>query len=76
MTAPSSRTSIALLVLVTVACLGPFVGKAFHIDDPLFLWTAKQIQARPFDFYGCTVNWYGFEMPMTAATQNPPLAGY
>jgi 4-amino-4-deoxy-L-arabinose transferase-like glycosyltransferase len=71
-----SKTAIAILVLVTAACLGPFLGKAFHIDDPLFLWTAKQIQAKPFDFYGFTVNWSGYKLPMTVATANPPLAAY
>jgi hypothetical protein len=33
------------LVLVLVgALLLLFVNRAFHIDDPLFLWAAKQIQ--------------------------------
>ena len=33
----SSRRSYAVLALGTVACLLPFAGTAFHIDDPLFL---------------------------------------
>jgi hypothetical protein len=59
-----------------VACLGPFLDKAFHIDDPLFLMTARQIQSRPLDFYGFTVNWYGTAMPMWEVTKNPPLTAY
>jgi tetratricopeptide (TPR) repeat protein len=61
---------------LVVACLVPFANKAFHIDDPLFLWTAQQIRKAPADFYGFRVNWFGLEMPMTDATANPPLMAY
>ena len=57
-------------------CLAPFADKAFHIDDPLFLWAARQIQAHPIDFYGFNVNWYLVEQPMSVVTKNPPLAAY
>ena len=57
-------------------CLAPFAGKAFHIDDPQFLWTAKQVLMRPWDFYGFGANWYGLETPMWAISSNPPLIGY
>ena len=30
-----------IVAVVTILCLVPFVNKAFHIDDPLFLWAAK-----------------------------------
>ncbi len=65
-----------LLVLATAALLLPFAGKAFHVDDPLFLRVARQVQSHPLDFYGFTVNWYGAEMPMSEVTKNPPLASY
>ncbi|MBI4115484.1 MAG: glycosyltransferase family 39 protein [Candidatus Omnitrophica bacterium] len=63
-------------VAVTLACLLPFINKAFHIDDTLFIWAAKHIQANPLDFYGFTVNWYGFKHPMAEVMKNPPLASY
>jgi hypothetical protein len=66
-------------VWLTLACVGSlllFIDKAFHIDDPLFLWTARQIQSRPLDFYRFNVNWYWSEMPMASVTKNPPLAAY
>src|SRR5438270_5558613 len=47
----------ALLVVVTTAALAPFLNKAFHIDDPLFLWMAQQIAKHPLDPYGFEVNW-------------------
>lgn len=63
-------------VVVTVVCLVPFVGKAFHMDDPLFIWTAKHILKEPVDFYGFAVNWYGTTRQMSNVTKNPPLACY
>src|SRR2546422_5508119 len=50
----------ALLVLITAAALAPFLNKAFHIDDPLFLWMAQQIAKHPLDPYGFDVNWSSF----------------
>ena len=64
------------LALVTLAALLPFLAKPFNIDDPLFLWTAKQIQVHPANFYSFSVNWYGEMQPMWSVTENPPLAGY
>ena len=73
------------LALACVACLAPFLNKAFHIDDTLFVYAAQQIQKNPLDFYGFHVNWYGVSMPMggdietprtEGVMQNPPLASY
>jgi len=71
----SSNTAI-IPVVITILCLVPFVGKAFHIDDILFIWVAEQIQMSPADFYRFSVNWYGIEMPMSQVTKNPPVASY
>jgi len=65
-----------LLALATVLALLPFAGKPFNIDDPLFIWTAQHIHAHPLDPYGFNVNWYGYDLSMSATTQNPPLACY
>jgi 4-amino-4-deoxy-L-arabinose transferase-like glycosyltransferase len=72
----SHRENVSLLLFICILCLLPFINKAFHIDDPLFIWVAKQIQTNPFDFYGFTANWYGAEMPMSEITKNPPGASY
>ena len=81
MNPPRSQHSVlrSPYLWLTLACVGsllPFIDKAFHIDDPLFLWTARQIQAHPVDFYGFNINWYWSEMPMSEVTKNPPLAAY
>jgi 4-amino-4-deoxy-L-arabinose transferase-like glycosyltransferase len=73
------RISVNPLVIlsgVTLLCLVPFVNKAFHIDDTLFIAAAKQIQSNPANFYGFNINWYGVEEPMANITKNPPLTCY
>jgi len=67
---------IPTLVILTLLCLLPFLGKPLHIDDPLFVWAARHIQESPANPYGFGVNWYGSEMPMSDVTKNPPLASY
>jgi len=76
--APSAwyRSPALWLTLATILCLAPFANKAVHIDDYLFLRSAKQILAHPADPFGTTVNWYDFEMPLPDVTQNPPGVCY
>src|SRR5438045_9769723 len=65
-----------LAIAAAVAALAPFLNKAFHIDDPLFLWMAQQISQHPADPYGFSVNWYVSAKPMFSIMQNPPLNAY
>lgn len=65
-----------LLTLLVVFALGPFLAKPFNMDDPLFVWAARQIQEHPGDPYGFKVNWNDTVKPMWEETQNPPLACY
>jgi 4-amino-4-deoxy-L-arabinose transferase-like glycosyltransferase len=67
---------IVILVSVTVISLLPFAAKPFNIDEPLFVWVAKQIQAHPLDFYGFRINWYGTALDAARVIKNPPLASY
>jgi 4-amino-4-deoxy-L-arabinose transferase-like glycosyltransferase len=64
------------LTFVVLAALVPFLAKPFNIDEPLFLWAARQIQVHPANPYGFNVNWYGTAMPMSVVTKNPPLTCY
>lgn len=70
------RSKAIIPVIVTILCLAPFVGKAFHMDDPLFIWAGKHIQSNPANFYGFEANWSGTEMQMVDVMKNPPLACY
>ncbi|MGA2246507.1 MAG: glycosyltransferase family 39 protein [Verrucomicrobiota bacterium] len=67
------RWTLSLLVVVA---LGPSLAKPFNIDDPLFIWLARQVRSHPANFFDFQVNWYGFLSPMWAVTENPPGAGY
>lgn len=67
---------VFLAAIVAVLPLLPFLDKAAHIDDPLFLWSAQHILEHPLDFYGFDVNWYGRTQPMHEVNQNPPLVSY
>ena len=69
----AQKITISVLLL---CCLLPFVNKAFHIDDPLFIWTAKQIIVDPSGFYDFSVNWYDYDKPMHEIMKNPPLVSY
>jgi hypothetical protein len=57
-------------------CLGPFINKAIHTDDVLFVWTGEWIQKHPADFFGFKVNWWVSAIPMWVANYNPPLMSY
>lgn len=78
MNAPPARRLLILLLLAlaVLVCFLPFSNKAFHIDDPLFLWTAQHIAQHPLDPYGFSVVWYATETPIVEVTKNPPLAAY
>jgi len=65
-----------LLTALTLICLAPFCRKAFHIDDPLFLWAAQNITHHPLDPYNFPVVWYTESAPMSEVTENPPAASY
>jgi 4-amino-4-deoxy-L-arabinose transferase-like glycosyltransferase len=69
-------TTYVWLSLLTIATLLPFSDKAFQMDDPMFLWSARQIVQHPLDPYGFQVNWYRTSTPMWKETKNPPLGCY
>ncbi len=70
------RVHYILLAVAVLACLLPFSGKAFNIDDTLFIYVARQITHHPLDPYGFKVNWFLDFVPMARETKNPPLASY
>jgi len=63
-------------IFAVIAALCPFLNKAFHIDDPLFLWIAQEVSQHPGDPYGFSLNWYETAQPMFSVMQNPPLSSY
>jgi tetratricopeptide (TPR) repeat protein len=71
----SEHPFVVIGVLLAV-CLGPFLDKAIHTDDVLFVWTGEWIQRHPADFFGFEVNWWRSAIPMWVANCNPPLMSY
>jgi len=72
----SATRDAFLAIIAVIAAWVPFLNKAFHIDDPLFLWMAQQVSQHPADPYGFSVNWYVSAKPMFSIMQNPPLTAY
>jgi hypothetical protein len=72
----SSRVRYIVLAVAVLVCLVPFSGKAFNIDDTLFIYEARQIAQHPLDPFGFKVNWFLDAIPMAYETRNPPLASY
>lgn len=64
---------LLILCLTTLVLLLRFIARPLHVDDPLFVWTARQIVSHPLDFYGFAVNWSGHPIPMASEMLNPPL---
>jgi len=72
----SSSFSYAFLAVLTIACLIPFSGRAFHVDDTLFLLAARHISQHPLDPYGFSLIWNTTPERMSDITKNPPLTCY
>jgi len=68
--------SYVFLAVAVLACLVPFSGKAFNVDDTLFIYIARQITKHPLDPFGFKVNWFLDAIPMAYETRNPPFASY
>lgn len=71
-TASVSRLAFGFSFLLPILLLAPFAGKAFHIDDTLYLWAAKQIQVEPLNYYNTVVNEWGIDQPLYEVMVNPP----
>jgi hypothetical protein len=73
----ASRDPARWLVLaITLGCLLPFLGKAFHIDDPSFLFAARQLDVTPLDPWGFVAAWSGVVQPAHQHVNHPPLQAY
>lgn len=64
------------VAIVTLLVLIPFLNKAFHIDDALFLRVADQILEDPLRPYNFEYNWYNTPESGWWVNQNPPLVCY
>jgi dolichyl-phosphate-mannose-protein mannosyltransferase len=65
-----------ILGLLVLSFTLPFLNHAFHIDEPLFLRIAREIQGRPFDPYGFKYLWNDEYKFMHKIAAYPPLFPY
>jgi 4-amino-4-deoxy-L-arabinose transferase-like glycosyltransferase len=72
----ASKNPIATIALFLLAVLLPFVNKAVHNDDALYVWCAQNILKHPLNFYGFNVNWAGQTVSMSMTNLNPPGVCY
>ena len=72
----ASQRDVLLLTLGALLCLLPFIGKAVHLDDPVYVWIARQIHSNPADFFGFKLNWQGAEVFISEFNRNPPGVSY
>jgi len=70
------KCKIAYLSIVIVISALPFLNQPVHIDDPLFLQTARNVINNPFDPYGSSINWLGDSEKLFDFFSNPPLFSY
>src|SRR5687767_15501031 len=68
----ASIPSVALLLLITL----PFVGRAHHVDDPLYLAAARQVLTDPLDPLSGLSFWHERPATLFDDLYNPPLVAY
>jgi hypothetical protein len=65
-----------VLAGLTIAVLAPFLGKAFHMDDPLFIWTAKHLRRCTLRLLRLRRQLGRHACPDVVVTQNPRSRAY
>jgi 4-amino-4-deoxy-L-arabinose transferase-like glycosyltransferase len=65
-----------VIAVVLFVCVAPFLKKAIHTDDVLFVRAAQWIQKHPINFFGSQITWWTSSTPMWVANLNPPLFSY
>lgn len=75
MNAERRRGASAAAAFAVLTAL-PFLGKAWNIDEPLYLPVALQILKDPLHPYAFDFNWYGTALPYPAINNTPPLLHY
>ncbi|MFA6317339.1 MAG: glycosyltransferase family 39 protein [Elusimicrobiota bacterium] len=78
LSSPSFRLPSGLVIAVSFSLFLslPFLGKAYHMDEPVFLATAARLAADPLRPGNFAYNWYGVSEPMARINSNPPLLPY
>lgn len=65
-----------MAALLPVVLLLPFINKAIHIDDTVYMLVAQHIVSSPFDYFGFQMNWTGDLDWVHSFNKNPPGLSY
>ncbi|MFA6317346.1 MAG: hypothetical protein WC943_08000, partial [Elusimicrobiota bacterium] len=70
------RTELAAVLAFAALLALPFLGKAWHADEPLYLPVARHILADPIHPFAFELNYYGRSVPYREINNTPPLIMY
>ncbi|MFP4056686.1 MAG: hypothetical protein ACLF0G_07445 [Candidatus Brocadiia bacterium] len=70
------RRLFLVSVVLAAAVTAPFLGKAFHADDPIVLAVCERTLRDPLRPHEGTLHWGGGRIPVGEAATHPPLLGY
>jgi hypothetical protein len=73
---PSRARGEIVVATWVIALALPFLGKAWHVDEPFFLAIADNIRTRPLAPLAFDFNWYGSAVPMSQINNTPPIFSY
>ncbi|HVA65946.1 MAG TPA: glycosyltransferase family 39 protein [Elusimicrobiota bacterium] len=73
-----SPTALGLVIVLAFVAFAyiPFMGKAYHMDEPAFLAPAFHILRDPLHPLAFDINWYGRKVPQFKINNQPPLFPY
>lgn len=71
-----ARRPLAVVLVLALLALAPFLAKPWFTDDPLVLRSAEAVLADPLRPYAATTNWFGETRALADTTFNPPLLAY
>ena len=73
---PAGLREVAIIAILSVAPLLPFLGTAVSLDGPVFIAVAQRILETPLDPYGFEMLWDSSSMAAAEFNRNPPLLSY
>lgn len=72
----ATRRDLWVVAAFTGLVFLPFIGKAWHNDEPFFLAAARHILADPWHPLGFDFTWYGSPTPAARINTTPPVLLY
>ncbi|MFA5140483.1 MAG: glycosyltransferase family 39 protein [Elusimicrobiota bacterium] len=72
----TGRYGLLASILFPLLCAAPFLGSAFHVDEPCFLAIARQLLRDPMHPLSFDYNWFGVAEPMSRLSQYTSLLPY